>query len=98
MQFSKKMKVRGIIVGVLVLAVYLFFAGEQNFFKLWRLAAKKRALQAEIVELREKNRDLQMEIRKLRADSTHVEAIARTKYKMGKPDETIYLFKQEAKK
>jgi len=98
MALKKKWKTGLFIAAILGVIIYLFFAGDYNLYHLWKLKQKKKALISEIANQRKRNLDLQTEIQKLKADSTHIEKIAREKYTMGKKGETIYKFKEKAQK
>ncbi len=98
MALKKKWKIGLFITSIFVLIIYLFFAGDYNLYHLWKLKQKRKALISEIANQKKKNLDLQTEIQKLKADSTHIEKIAREKYTMGKKGETIYKFNQKAQK
>jgi len=79
--------IRWIIGGVIA---YLFVAGPRgafNLLSLWRtenaLERRELRLSAEIVELEtQRNR--------LETDTLYIERIARTEYRMARPDEVIY--------
>lgn len=76
---------------------YSYLGGSYGFYNLWKLQKHKKALRAELAVLQARQDSLQQEIHRLQSDSTYIEEIARKKYYMGKPGETIYLIAKKEK-
>ncbi len=85
-----------ILVGVfLIIVVYFLFGGEYNIYNLWKIRQKEKDLRAEIRRSVQEREQLTTEIQMLKNDSTYIEKIAREEFKMGKPDEKIYIVKSK---
>jgi len=76
--------------GVLLYAAYSYFGGSYGLIQLVRLQQKQAALDREVVRLQVQQDSLRREIHLLQSDTTHIEKLARERYKMGKPGEKIY--------
>jgi len=61
----------------------------------WELHSKKEQLQERTKELKKKSAGLQQKIESLENDPALLEKIAREKYGMRKPGETVYKIKRE---
>lgn len=94
---NKKIK-RVIWIGLFAIVLYFCFGGQYNFYNLWKLNRQKSELEHLIGTNEQEREDLQMQIDKLKNDSTYIEKIAREKFRMGKQGEKIYIFKSEDKK
>ena len=75
----------------------IFLKGDSGFINQMRLINKRNSLQKEIKELKQKRAQLEKEIKLLESDTQYIEKIAREEYGLGKPDEVIYIFKDEEK-
>ena len=73
---------------------YLYFAGDNGFFRLLSLKAQKENTILETKRLQALNMDLQIEKEKLRDNLSYIEKVARERYGMAKKDEVIYKFVQ----
>ncbi len=76
------------IVGTGVLLLLWFGPSYGRYAKMKREYAK---LQADIVRLREQKKDIIKKIKQIEKDPGMIEEIARRRYKMGRPDEIIYV-------
>ena len=79
----------------LLVSVYFFFLSEANLFKLWKLHRTRNELQKQLQTSEIERENYLVEIDRLKNDSTHIEKIAREKYKMGKPGEKVYVIKEK---
>ena len=85
-----------ILAGIFLhIIVYFLFGGEYNIYNLWKFRQKEKELHSEIQTSEEEKRQLMTEIEMLKNDSTYIEKIAREEFKMGKPDEKIYIVKSK---
>ncbi len=92
---AKKKIIRKLLWGAAILIVfYVFFGGESNLYKLWKLHQNRAQLLAQVKELELEKKDLSRQIDLLNNDLDYIEKMARTLYKMGKPGERIYIIKQ----
>lgn len=87
----RKLIVRRLAAGVgLGYALLLAFSFGHQFFQLNGINRDINRVQQEIVSMREKNRDLSQELRRLQSDA-YVERIARENLGLVKPGETVLL-------
>ena len=85
-------------IGLLMAMAYLaysYLGGSYGFYNLWKLHRQRNALRAELTELQARQDSLSQEIRRLQNDTTYIEEVARRKYNMGKPGESIYIVAQK---
>ena len=75
----------------LLIVVYFFFGGDYNIYNLWKFRQKEKELHSEIQNSEKEKKQLTTEIERLKNDSTYIEKIAREDFKMGKPDEKVYI-------
>ena len=75
----------------LLLAGYLMFGGEYNVYELIMLKHKADSLSQAIRQLEDVTSQLRGEINRLKTDRGYLERIARERYNMGKPGETIFV-------
>jgi len=87
---------RWLRLGVAAVLAYLFVAGNMGAWRLvslWRtesaLEHREDRLMAEIISLDTRQR-------MLTADTTYIESIARTEYKLSRPDETVYIIEDDS--
>lgn len=59
------------------------------------LEMEKQAMQAEIAQVRQQQDSLRIIIQRLQSDTTLIEKLAREKYGMVRPGETVYRVEQE---
>ena len=79
----------------LLIILYFLFGGDYNIYNLWKYRQKEKNLRSEIQKSEKEKEQLTTEIGMLKNDSTYIEKIAREEFKMGKPDEKIYIVKSE---
>ena len=75
----------------LLIILYFLFGGDYNIYNLWKYRQKEKNLRSEIQKNEKEKEQLTAEIGMLKHDSTYIEKIAREEFKMGKPDEKIYI-------
>ena len=75
----------------LLIVVYFFFGGEHNIYNLWKFRQKEKELHSAIQNSEKEKMQLMTEVEMLKNDSTYIEKIAREEFKMGKPNEKIYI-------
>jgi cell division protein FtsB len=79
----------------LVIILYFLFGGDYNIYNLWKYRQKEKDLRSEIQTIDKEREQLTTEIEMLKNDSSYIEKIAREEFKMGKPNETIYIVKSK---
>ena len=79
----------------LVIILYFLFGGDYNIYNLWKYRQKEKDLRSEIQTIDKEKEQLITEIEMLKNDSTYIEKIAREEFKMGKPNEKIYIVKSK---
>jgi len=82
-----------LLILFLVILCGLFFMGEYNLFSLFKLRGEIALFDAEIEVEEKKHASLAQTLDKLKNDPAHLEKVAREKFKMGREDEKIYIFK-----
>ncbi len=79
----------------LVIILYFLFGGDYNIYNLWKYRQKEKDLRSEIQTIDKEREQLTTEIEMLKNDSSYIEKIAREEFKMGKPNEKIYIVKSK---
>lgn len=79
----------------LLIILYFLFGGDYNIYNLWKYRQKEKNLRSEIQRSEKEKEQLTNEIEMLESDSIYIEKIAREVFKMGKPDEKIYIVKSK---
>ena len=88
-----------ILAGIFFLIIlYFFFGGDYNTYNLWKYRQKEKDLRSEIQTIDKEKEQLTTEIEMLKNDSSYIEKIAREEFKMGKPNEKIYIVKSKEDK
>jgi len=87
---------RWLKLGIAAVLAYLFVAGNMGAWRLVSLWRTERALERREDRLMAEIISLDTRQRMLTADTTYIEAIARTEYKLSRPDETVYLIDDES--
>ena len=83
-------KLKWLIGGVVLYGVYLYIGSHSGLIQQWRLQQKRDQLKKEIITLSHQQDSLQQVIHLLQHDTNFIEKVAREKYFMGRPGETIY--------
>ncbi len=78
-----------------LIILYFFFGGDYNIYNLWKYRQKEKDLRSEIRTIDKEKEQLTTEIEMLKNDSSYIEKIAREEFKMGKPNEKIYIVKSK---
>ncbi len=78
-----------------LILLYFFFGGDYNIYNLWKYRQKEKDLRSEIQTIDKEREQLTTEIEMLQNDSSYIEKIAREEFKMGKPNEKIYIIKSK---
>ena len=78
-----------------LIILYFFFGGDYNLYSLWKYRQKEKDLRSEIQTNEKEKEQLTTEIEMLKHDTSYIEKIAREEFKMGKPNETIYIVKSK---
>ena len=92
MKFSRKAKRESswILLFTICLAlVYILTFGDGGFVQLRQYRAELRGLQTENLNLRQKHREYLERIRRLKADPSEFERIARERYNFARPGDII---------
>ncbi|MDZ7265807.1 MAG: septum formation initiator family protein [candidate division KSB1 bacterium] len=86
-----------LICAVLLYLAYTYFGGSSGLIQLWRLKQRHSDLQQDITMLQATQDSLKQVIHRLQHDTTYIEKVARERFQMGRPGETIYtIVKQPA--
>lgn len=80
----------------LVVIYILFVQGDYGLYQYWQLQKEKRSLEQKIDELKAERDLLDREIELLKSNKMYIEKVAREKYKMGRPDETVYYIEADS--
>ncbi len=80
-----------LIFAPVVLSLYLFFAGDSGIFQLVMREQQIAALKGEIATIRQQNAGLEREVKLLENNLGEIERIARERYGMVYPNESIYM-------
>lgn len=80
-----------LILAPVVLSVYLFVAGDSGIFQLIMREQQIASLKREIATIRERNAMLEHEAKLLEDNLDEIERIARERYGMVYPNESIYM-------
>ena len=80
-----------LIFAPVVLSIYLFVAGDSGFFQLIMRKQQIVELKREIVTIRQHNAMLEREAKLLENNLDEIERIARERYGMVYPNESIYM-------
>jgi cell division protein FtsL len=83
-----KRLVAGLVLGVLIAGLALF--GDRGFVQRFRLEGQKAELEQKIREAEAEQKRLQQESRSLDSSSATIEKVAREKYGMTRPGESVY--------
>lgn len=75
---------------VLAYVVYSYVGGSAGLIQYGRLQLRRLRLEKEISQLQARQDSLKQVIFRLQNDTTYIEKIARERYYMGRPGETIY--------
>ncbi|MDP6041748.1 MAG: septum formation initiator family protein [Candidatus Latescibacteria bacterium] len=80
-----------LVVAPVVLSIYLFSAGDSGFYQLMVREEQIVMLEQEIGVIRAKNALLERETALLEDDLAEIERIARERYGMVQPNESVYM-------
>lgn len=80
-----------LIFAPVVLSLYLFFVGDSGIFQLIMREQQIATLKREIATIREQNARLEREVKLLENNLGEIERIARERYGMVYPNESIYM-------
>ncbi len=80
-----------LIFAPVVLSVYFCFAGDSGFFQLVMREQQIAALKREIATIRQQNADSEREAALLEDNLGEIERIARERYGMVYPNESVYM-------
>jgi cell division protein FtsB len=80
-----------------LLIAFIFLEGDSGLINQYRLMRKVKKLEREILELERERARLEEEIRLLEYDEEYIEKIAREEYNLAKPDEILFILKDDEK-
>ena len=78
----------------LIIASYEFVGGDHGFYRIRNQTRRIELMKAEIVEIQKENGALRRQIALLESDPATIERIARERYRMVKPGETVYVVRE----
>ena len=81
---------KGLIFLIFFSLIIVFIFGDHGLLKLYKIKSERQMIQKKITLLREEREKLKTEKIKIENDLSHIEKIAREKYKMVKPGEKIF--------
>ena len=84
----------GLVLIVLAGASYVFVAGDGGLMELAQRREELRRLEEQVADLKAETDSLQRVLSRLESDPSFVEKLAREKYKMVKPRESLYLIRR----
>ena len=88
---NRRWRRASLLAYALVLYVgYTYLGGDSGLIQYWRLHQKHDRLDKEIMLLQTRQDSLRQVITLLESDTTFIEKVARERYFLGKPGETIY--------
>lgn len=93
----KKLKRRRLIMAILILVPLLGFVlfSKRGIIARVGLEMEKQTMQAEIEQVRKQHDSLRAVIEQLQSDTVLIEKLAREKYGMVRPGETVYRVEQD---
>jgi cell division protein FtsB len=91
-QTPKGKRVLRWIIGIIILVIlFIFLSGNRSLIKLYSLHLENDKLEQQREELLRRQKDLEIEIDKLKNDPEHIEGVAREKYNMKKENEEVHI-------
>ncbi len=89
---APRKRMRRFLLGLpILLTAYLFLAGDSGMFRIWERARQIEGIGAQIGGLRTENIQLQKEADLLKNDLKTIERIARERFGMLLPNESVYM-------
>ena len=88
--FFQKQFFKGLVFLIFFSLIIVFIFGDHGLLKLYKIKSERQMIQKKITLLREEREKLKTEKIKVENDLSHIEKIAREKYKMVKPGEKIF--------
>ena len=87
---TQRQFIRGVLllIGVTLLIVFIF--GDHGIFQLYKLKREREEVQAHITLLRKEREQLKSEKARLKNDLDYIEKLARERFRMAKPGETVF--------
>jgi cell division protein FtsB len=71
--------------------------GENGFMRSKRLKAEYQQIELVQESLKQKNKQLDRTIKRLKKDPEFIEVVARREFRMARPDDVVFMFKHPAK-
>ena len=88
---------RWLYIGLAGFLMYVFVFGDYGLYNYVRLLRVRNRIVREIEELQRQKRQLTEDLERLRRDRAFLEKVAREKYRLGKPNEKIYVVRKKKK-
>ena len=89
---------RWIYIFVALFLAYVFVFGDYGLYHYVQLLRRKQKIVQELRDLEQRKKELEENLKRLQNDPAFLEKVAREKYKLGKPNERIYVIKPSRKK
>ncbi|NOZ57790.1 MAG: septum formation initiator family protein [Calditrichaeota bacterium] len=89
---------RWIYISVAVFLAYVFVFGDYGVYHYVQLLRRKRKIVQQLRDLEQRKKQLEDSLKRLQNDRSFLEKVARERYKLGKPNERIYVIKPSKKK
>jgi cell division protein FtsB len=92
MAVSPRRRIKGLLLLVfLIAAAYEFVGGDYGIYRIRNQKRQIELLRAEVQKMRADNEALRRHVALLESDPATIEKIARERYGMAKPGETVYM-------
>ncbi len=88
---------RWLYIGLAGFLVYVFVFGDYGLYNYVRLLRMRNRIVREIDQLQREKERLTADLERLRRDRAFLEKVAREKYRLGKPNEKIYVVRKRKK-
>jgi cell division protein FtsB len=98
MAVSPKRRIKGLLFFVvLIVAAYEFVGGDFGYYRIRNQKQQIELLKAEIQKMKAENEALRRHVARLESDPATIEKIARERYGMIKPGESVYMVYDRAR-
>lgn len=83
-------------VAVVYVLLYLGFLADYNVYRFFDLRQEVRETEARVEALKQENAQFLVQIDRLRNDLAYIERVAREKFRLRRPEETVFIIKERA--
>lgn len=89
---------RWLYIALGLVIAYVFVFGDYGLYNYLRLLRVRNRIQKEVAELQREKERLTEDLERLRRDRAYLEKIAREKYRLGRPNEKIYVVRPKSQR